>query len=104
MFLSKYKKNNVYPCKPQFYYIKVGFKGVKLIQACFGDATVAFFLTGKAVKMVLHRSLLAVGVVVLVSGPTMADIYFMDCWKTVSQCIEDGRERMGSFLRQCRLK
>ena len=22
------KKNNVYPCKPQFYYIKVGFKGV----------------------------------------------------------------------------
>ena len=25
------KKNNVYPCKPQFYYIKVGFKGVKII-------------------------------------------------------------------------
>ena len=22
---------NVYPCKPQFYYIKVGFKGVKII-------------------------------------------------------------------------
>ena len=31
MFLSKNKKNNVYPCKPQFYYIKVGFKGVKII-------------------------------------------------------------------------
>ena len=31
MFLSRNKKNNVYPCKPQFYYIKVGFKGVKLI-------------------------------------------------------------------------
>ena len=30
MFLSK-KKNHVYPCKPQFYYIKVGFKGVKII-------------------------------------------------------------------------
>ena len=28
---SKNKKNNVYPCKPQFYYIKVGFKGVKVI-------------------------------------------------------------------------
>ena len=27
MFLSKNKKNNVYPCKPQFYCIKVGFKG-----------------------------------------------------------------------------
>ena len=37
MFLSTNKKNNVYPCKPQFYYIKVGFKGVKIIQACFRD-------------------------------------------------------------------
>ena len=35
MFLSKNKKHNVYPCKPQFYYIKVGFKGVKIILACF---------------------------------------------------------------------
>ena len=25
MFLSRNKKNNVYPCKPQFYYIQVGF-------------------------------------------------------------------------------
>ena len=31
MFLSRNKKNNVYPCKPQFYYIKAGFKGVKII-------------------------------------------------------------------------
>ena len=31
MFLSRNKKNSVYPCKPQFYYIKVGFKGVKII-------------------------------------------------------------------------
>ena len=31
MFLSWNKKNNVYPCQPQFYYIKVGFKGVKII-------------------------------------------------------------------------
>ena len=30
-FLSRNKKNNAYPCKPQFYYIKVGFKGVKII-------------------------------------------------------------------------
>ena len=29
--LSRNKKNNVYPCKPQFYFIKVGFKGVKII-------------------------------------------------------------------------
>ena len=31
MFLSRNKKNNVYPCKPQFYYIKAGFKGVNII-------------------------------------------------------------------------
>ena len=31
MFLSRNMKINVYPCKPQFYYIKVGFKGVKTI-------------------------------------------------------------------------
>ena len=37
MFLSRNKKNNVYPCKPQFYYIKVGFKGLKIIYACFRD-------------------------------------------------------------------
>ena len=31
MFLNRNKKNNVYPCKPQFYYIKVEFKMVKII-------------------------------------------------------------------------
>ena len=31
MFLSGNKKINVYPCKPQFYCIKAGFKGVKTI-------------------------------------------------------------------------
>ena len=31
MFLSRHKKINVYPCIPQFYCIKVGFKGVKTI-------------------------------------------------------------------------
>ena len=28
-------KNNVYPCEPQFYYIKVGFKGSKLYRHVF---------------------------------------------------------------------
>ena len=37
MFLSRNKKNNVYPCKPQFYYIKVRFKGVRIIEVCFRD-------------------------------------------------------------------
>ena len=31
MFLSRNKKNNVYSCIPQFYYIKVGFKGIEII-------------------------------------------------------------------------
>ena len=35
MFLSRNKKNNVYPCKPQFYYIKVGLKGSKLYRRVF---------------------------------------------------------------------
>ena len=35
MFLSRNKKNNVYPCKPQFYYIKVEFKGSKLYRHIF---------------------------------------------------------------------
>ena len=43
MFLSRNNINNVYPCKSQFYYIKVGFKGVKIIQACFRDVVVVFF-------------------------------------------------------------
>ena len=30
MCLSTNKKNKVYPCKPPFYYIKVGFKGVNI--------------------------------------------------------------------------
>ena len=31
MFLSRNKKIYVYPCKPQFYYMKIRFKGVKTI-------------------------------------------------------------------------
>ena len=37
MFLSR---NNVYPCKPQFFYIKVGFMEIKIILACFRDAKI----------------------------------------------------------------
>ena len=41
-------KNNVYPCKPQFYYTKVRFKGVNIILACFRDERQSFF------KVVVH--------------------------------------------------
>ena len=35
MFLSRNKKNNVYSCKPQSYYIKVEFKRVKIKKGTF---------------------------------------------------------------------
>ena len=31
MYFSRNKKSNVYPCKPKIYYIKVEFKGVRII-------------------------------------------------------------------------
>ena len=37
MFFSRNKKNNVYFCKPQFYYVKVGFKGVTIYRYVFRD-------------------------------------------------------------------
>ena len=37
MFFKQIKKNNVYPCKPKFYYIKVGSKGFKIIWAYSRD-------------------------------------------------------------------
>ena len=33
-FRAKISKKNVYPCKPHFYYIKVGCKGVYITQTC----------------------------------------------------------------------
>ena len=33
--MSRNKKNNVYPCKPQFYYIKMGLRGSKLYRHVF---------------------------------------------------------------------
>ena len=35
MLLSRNKKNNIYLYKPQFYFIEVGFKGVKLYRRVF---------------------------------------------------------------------
>ena len=38
--LEQKKKKNVYLCKPKFYYIKVGFKGVFITQTCLHDVVV----------------------------------------------------------------
>ena len=37
MFCSENKKKYVYLCKPQFYYIKVGCKGIFISRTCFHD-------------------------------------------------------------------
>ena len=44
MFLSRNKKNNVYPCKPQFYYIKWGLRGSKLYRYVFVMYTMLFWI------------------------------------------------------------
>ena len=43
-FWAELRKIMYIPCKPQFYYIKVGFKGVKIIQACFRDVKHYFLI------------------------------------------------------------
>ena len=45
MFLSRNKKNNVYPCKPQFYYIKVGLRGSKLYRHVFVMSSLSSLMT-----------------------------------------------------------
>ena len=55
MFLRRNKKNNVHPCKPQFYVIKVGFKGPKLYRRVF--VMLCFSLVSKA--CIIRRSLFA---------------------------------------------
>ena len=39
MFWINNKKQYVYPCIPQVYYIKVGFKGVYIIRTCYPDVS-----------------------------------------------------------------
>ena len=36
-FRAKIRKKNVYPCTPQFHYIKVGCKGVFITRTCYHD-------------------------------------------------------------------
>ena len=53
MFLSKNKKK-VYPYKPQFYYIKLGCKGVFVTRTCFRDEVqVSVFVCFPQIKSTL---------------------------------------------------
>ena len=59
MFLSRNKKNNVYPCKHQFFCIKVGLKVSKLYRYVFVMPWLkelikyyGYFLKGNAIQVV----------------------------------------------------
>ena len=51
---NRHKENNVYPCKPQFYYIKVGFKGVKIVLVCYRDVELFLFLPENMLWVLIH--------------------------------------------------
>ena len=57
MFLSRNKKYNVYPCKPQIYYIKVGLNGVNIIRACFRDVLKRHQLTRNSLLFAIWAAL-----------------------------------------------
>ena len=42
MFWSKNKKNRYTPANPSFFYIKVGFRGVKITRTCFHDEILSY--------------------------------------------------------------
>ena len=69
MFLSRNKKNNVYPCKHQFNYIKVGFKGVKII-------TVFFVMPAKTDQPASMQKLIRVG---QIAFTVMSHSYMRTC-------------------------
>ena len=75
-FLSRNNKNNVHPFKPQFYYIKVGFKGVKIIQVCSRDVYVPQH------KFYLEKRKLLCGYLLL-SGAMSKTHKFCICIKSV---------------------
>ena len=74
MFLSRNMKDNVYLCKPQFYYINVGFKGVKIILVCFRDETlIGRYVLRRLIKVYIVCS----GLSVLILSIISVSIYFL---------------------------
>ena len=54
MFWSKKEKNRYTPAYPQFYYIKVGFKGIFIARTCFPD--VSYSKLSKITCRAIHTS------------------------------------------------
>ena len=79
MFLSRNKKNNVYPCKPQFYYIKVGLRGSKLYKHVF----VMFYVDNQLFELSVFEIMRVndchiVQLVFIVGRPL--GVFFMTAW------------------------
>ena len=52
--LDQKQENKVYPLKPQFFYIKVGFEGVYIARTCFpDDFNISFFFS--SINRVIHN-------------------------------------------------
>ena len=65
MFWTEIRKNNIYFCKPQFYYIKVGFKGGQTYIGMFSWWLVALFFLSLAVACVLSVMICSLFILVL---------------------------------------
>ena len=64
--MNRNKKNNVYPCKPKFYYIKLEFKGVKIRSLLLFLVVVAVVVVLAVVVQVEVVVIVAVAVFVVV--------------------------------------
>ena len=51
-------RKNVYPCKPQFYYTKVGCKGVFVTRTCFRD----YHFIAEKNRRILHSDVIVMGI------------------------------------------
>ena len=51
-------RKNVYPCKPQFFYIKVGCKGVYISRTCYPDEDPAYCHLLRFHHIVIHFAVL----------------------------------------------
>ena len=60
MFLSRNEKINIYPCKPQFYCIKVGFRGIKTIWACFRDEVTSVLFPDEVLRKHAYSNILKI--------------------------------------------
>ena len=68
MFLSRNRKNNVYPCKPQFYYIKVGLRGSKLYRRFFVMAEGPDMLTMRLIRTNVQKACFVIFFILFISG------------------------------------